>query len=88
MLIDGIETGVELTAIHASSAGDVIDELLRLARKKHGTYERNGVFDNRPLMLLGSLDWPTPNVDGPALYDLREELAELVLPKRFCWVRL
>jgi hypothetical protein len=27
MLIDGIETGVELTAIHAGGAGDIIDEL-------------------------------------------------------------
>ncbi len=83
MLIDGIETGVELTAIHAGGAGDIIDELLRLARQKHETYERNGIFDKGPVMLLGNLDWPAPHVEGPALYDVREELAELVLPSDF-----
>lgn len=83
MLIDGIETGVELTAIHAGGAGDIIDELLRLARQKHVTYERNGIFDKGPVMLLGNLDWPTPHVEGPALYDVREELAELLLPNDF-----
>jgi hypothetical protein len=83
MLIDGIETGVELTAIHAGGAGDIIDELLRLARQKHETYERNGIFDKGPVMLLGGLDWPAPHVEGLALYDVREELAELVLPSDF-----
>jgi len=83
MLIDGIETGVELTAIHAVSASDIVDELLRLARKKHETYERNGVSNNGPVMLLGSLDWPVPHVEGPALYDVHEELAELIVPSDF-----
>lgn len=83
MLIDGIETGVELTAIHAGSAGDIIDELLRLARKKNETYERNGIFDKGPMVLLGNLDWPAPLVEGPALYDVHEELAEIVRASDF-----
>lgn len=82
-LIDGIETGVEFTAIHAGGAGDIIDELLRLARQKHDSYERRGIFDGRPIMLLGHLDWPAPGVKGPALYDVHDELLELVAPDDF-----
>jgi hypothetical protein len=39
-LIDGIETGIEFTAIHAGSADDIIAEVLRLASKKHESYMR------------------------------------------------
>ncbi len=72
-LIDGMETGVELTAIHAGSADDIVAEVLRLARQKHDSYTRRGVFDRGPMILLGHLDWPAPDVEGPALYDVWEE---------------
>src|SRR6266850_3934013 len=54
-LIDGIETGVELTGIKAGSADAIIDEVWRLASQKHKSYERRGMFDNRPIILLGDL---------------------------------
>ncbi len=76
-LVDGNETGVELTAIHASGADEIVAEVLRLASQKHDKYERNGVFDKGPIILLGHLDWPAPDVEGPALYDVREELTEI-----------
>jgi hypothetical protein len=82
-LISGIETGVELTSIKAGSAYDVVAEILRLASQKHETYQRRGVFGPRPIILLGQLDWPTKDVEGPALYDVHEALAELIVPNDF-----
>ena len=41
--------------------------------QEYDSYTRRGVFDTRPMMLLGCLDWPAPEVEGPALYDAREE---------------
>ena len=82
-LIDGIETGVELTAIKAGSADAIIDEVLRLTSKKHESYERRGIFDNRPIILLGDPDWPAKDIEGPALYDVHEELAQLIDPSDF-----
>src|ERR1700730_784835 len=82
-LIDEVETGIELTAIHAGSAGDIVAERPRLATQKHQSYERRGIFDGRPIILLGHLDWPARDVEGPALYDVYEELAELIVPSDF-----
>jgi hypothetical protein len=77
-LIDGVETGIELTAIHAGSADDIVGETIRLATQKHRSYERRGIFNERPMILLGHLDWPARDVEGPALYDVFEELEHLV----------
>ena len=82
-LIDGIETGVELTGIKAGSADAIVDEVWRIASKKHKSYERRGIFDNRPIILLGDLDWPARDIEGPALYDVHEELAKLIDPCDF-----
>jgi len=82
-LIDGIEIGVELTSIKAGSADQIIAEVLRLANQKHESYERRGIFDSRPIILLGHLDWPAKNVEGPALYDVHEELTQLIVPSDF-----
>jgi hypothetical protein len=82
-LIEGIETGIELTAIHAGSANGIVDELLRLARRKHESYQRRELFDARPIILLGHLDCPRRDVEGPALYDVHEELAEVLAPGDF-----
>lgn len=82
-LIDRIETGVELTSIKAGSADHIIAEVLRLASKKHDCYKRRNIFDTRPIILLGDLDWPAKDVEGPALYDVHEELAELIVPSDF-----
>jgi len=82
-LIGGIETGVELTVIKAGSAGHIVAEFLRLAGQKHERYERRGIFDTRPIFLLGHLDWPAKDVEGPALYDVHKELAELIVPSVF-----
>jgi hypothetical protein len=57
--------------------------LLRLARQKHESYERRGIFDARPIILLGDLDWSARDVEGPALYDMHEELSELIVPGDF-----
>jgi hypothetical protein len=65
-LIDGVETGIELTAIHAGSADDIVCETIRLATQKHRSYERRGIFDARPIILLGHLDRPARDVEGPA----------------------
>jgi hypothetical protein len=77
-LIDGVETGIELTAIHAGSADDIVCETIRLATQKHRSYERRGIFDARPIILLGHLDRPARDVEGPALYDVHDELKHLV----------
>jgi hypothetical protein len=82
-LIDGIETGVELTSIKAGSPDDIIAEVLRLASQKHESYERRGVFGTRPIILLGHLDWPSKDIEGVALYDVHRELTELIVPSDF-----
>jgi hypothetical protein len=82
-LIDGIQTGVELTAIKAGSAEDIVAEVERLAHKKHESYEGRAIFDIRPMILLGHLDWPAEDVEGPALYDVRVVLEELVTSNDF-----
>lgn len=83
MLLDGIETGIELTSIKAGSACEIISEVLRLARQKNDSYERWAIFNTRPIILLGHLDWPSKEVEGPALYDMQEELAALIVPGDF-----
>jgi hypothetical protein len=82
-MIDNIETGIELTAIHAGNAGDVIAKMLRIIDRKRESYSRRGIFQTRPIILLGHLTWPARDVEGPALYDLYEELAELTVPDDF-----
>jgi len=82
-LIEGIETGVELTAIKADSAEHIIAEVLRLADQKYKSYQRRRIFDGRPIILLGHLDWPAKDLEGPALYDVHEELLELIVPSDF-----
>src|SRR5262249_12394397 len=82
-LIGGIETGIELTSIKAGSADHVIAEVSRLARPKHESYPRRGIFGPPPNILLGHLDWPAKDVEGPALYDVYEALAELIIPSDF-----
>jgi len=82
-LIDSIETGVELTAIKADCADDILAEVFRLGSRKHESYERRGIFDIRPIILLGHLDWPAGDVEGPALYDVHEELSRLMPPSDF-----
>jgi hypothetical protein len=82
-LVGDVETGIELTAIKADSPGDVIGEILRLTSQKHESYERRGIFNHRPIFLLGHLDWPAKDVEGPALYDMHAELAELIVPSDF-----
>lgn len=82
-LIDGVETGLELTAIKAADAETIVLEMWRLARQKNASYGRRGIFAGRPIILLGHLDWPSPNVEGEALYDLYEELSERVIPSDF-----
>jgi hypothetical protein len=82
-LIDGMETGSELTAVHAGSAEDAVAEIARLANQKPRSYERRGVFAVRPIILMGHLDWPAPEVEGPALYDIWEEPAGIADPNEF-----
>ena len=36
----------------------------------HDSYKRRNIFDTRPIILLGDLDWPAKDVEGPALYDV------------------
>jgi hypothetical protein len=81
-LIYGIKTGVELTSIRAGSVDDVIHEVSPLASKKYKSYERRSIFDGRPIIMLGVLNWPARDIEGPALYDVHEELAELFVPLR------
>jgi hypothetical protein len=82
-VIDGIETGVELASIKAGRADDIIAEVLRLAGQKHESYDRRGIFNARPLLLLGHLDWPAKDIEGLALYDVHDELAERIAPSDF-----
>jgi hypothetical protein len=44
--------------------------------------ERRGIFDARPI-ILGHQDWPAKDVEGPALYDMHEEVADLIVPSDF-----
>lgn len=98
-LIDGIETGLELTAIQAACAEDMVTEMHRLANKKHLSYERRRIFVNRPLILLGHLSWPALSTKEreslsmavmyeamekyPALYDVWDEVDQIVDPRDF-----
>ena len=60
-LIDGIETGVELTAIHSDGADHIVDEAFAFgAAKASVSYEMRGIFDGRPIILLGRLSRPLP----------------------------
>lgn len=81
--IDGIETGVELTSIKAGSAENMILEMHRLAHKKHASYDARRLFQTRPIILLGHLDWPARDVEGPTLYDVWEELDDSFDPSDF-----
>jgi hypothetical protein len=74
---------IELTTIKADSADHIIAEVSRLAGQKHESYERRGIFDICPIILLGHLDWPAKDVEGLALYDMHKELAELIAPNDF-----
>jgi hypothetical protein len=82
-LIGGIEIGIELTGIHASSADDIVDKLLRLASRKSESYQRRNLFEMQPIILLGHLDWPARNLEGPALYDVHDELDKICCPGDF-----
>lgn len=82
-LIDGIETGLELTAVKADGAKGIIEEFWRIARKKHESYHRRGIFEPRPMILLGDLDWPAQDIEGAALYDVRDELADTLVASDF-----
>ena|SRR5215472_4411839 len=55
----------------------------RIAGWKRKSYLRRGIFATRPIILLGHLSWPAPGVEGPALYDVREELADWTVPEDF-----
>ncbi len=57
-LIDGVETGLELTAIMAAGAEDIVLGMHRLAKQKHEKYDRRALFGVRPMILLGHLTWP------------------------------
>lgn len=72
-LVEDVETGLELTAIHAGDAESIASEILQLAEKKHASYERRGLFA-RPMMLLGSLDWSAKDGEGKALFDVAQEI--------------
>jgi hypothetical protein len=82
-LIDGIETGVELTAVKAGGAEGIIEELSRIARKKHESYQRRGIFKSRPILLLADLDWPAQDIEGAALYDVRDDLVDALCASDF-----
>jgi len=75
-LIDNVKTGLELTAIHAGDAETILAEIQSLSGKKGTSYRRRGLF-SRPIILLGHLDWPAPDVEGVALFDCHKELAGL-----------
>ncbi len=81
--IDDVETGVELSAIKADGAEHIQAEIWRIANQKHATYTRQGIFDTRPIILLAHLDWPAKNVEGRALYDVWQELEQLIVPSEF-----
>ena len=76
-LIDGVETGLELTEIHAGDAETALSEIERLSRKKGLSYQRRGLFA-RPTILLGDLDWPSPDDEGASLFDFHDELNALI----------
>jgi hypothetical protein len=65
-LVEGRETGIELTEIGAKSMDEYIDEVVRLSQKKEMTFERNNVF-LRPTILLC-------HGDAPPIYDMRQFL--------------
>jgi hypothetical protein len=74
-LIDGIETGVELTAIMAASAEDIVLEMHRLATQKHEKYDRRGLFGARRMYQAMAT--------YPALWDVWEEVDGMYDPSDF-----
>jgi len=98
-LIDGAETGVELTAIMAASAEDIVLGMHRLATQKHEKYNRRGLFGARRMILLGHLTWPAIGTKErenltmeamyqamatyPALWDVWEEVDGMYDPSDF-----
>ncbi len=98
-LIDGVETGVELTAIMAETAEDIVLGMHRLATQKHESYARRGLFGTRPMILLGHLTWPAISTEAhanltmeamyeamatyPGLWDVWEEVADMYDPSGF-----
>lgn len=53
VLIDERPTGLELTEIRScEDAYEYVDEVYRLASKKAKSYRSNGIFDERPVILL------------------------------------
>lgn len=82
VLIDDVKTGLELTAIHAGDAETILAEMRSLAGKKGASYRRRGLFI-RPIILLGHLDWPAPDVEGAALFDWHNELADIAASAEF-----
>ena len=63
-------------------------EILRIAARKHDSYLRRGIFQSRPIILLGNLNWPDEEIEGPAIYDVHEELTEMTSPGGFRRVRV
>ena len=80
-LIDGVETGLELTAVKAGDAEEVLAEITRLASKRHNSYASRGIFGARLMILLGGLDWPAPETEGQALYDMHQEFTAITAPR-------
>jgi hypothetical protein len=68
-LVEGVETGIELTEIRADSGESYLDEVVRLTLNKEATFERNGVF-RRPTILLC-------HGDQPPIYDMRRFLDDV-----------
>ena len=63
-LVDGIETGVELTGIRAGSAGEIIGEIMRISDRKGESYSRRGIFTTRPIILLPFCDSQAVSGEG------------------------
>lgn len=98
-LIDGVETGVELTAIMAAGAEGIVLGIHRLAKQKHEKYARRALFGVRPMILLGHLTWPAIGTKErknltmeamcqamaayPALWDVWEEVDGMYDPSDF-----
>jgi hypothetical protein len=98
-LIDGVEAGVELTAIMAAGAEDIVLGMHRLAKQKHEKYDRRALFGARPMILVGHLTWPAIGTKErenltmeamyqamatyPALWDVWEEVDGMYDPSDF-----
>jgi hypothetical protein len=81
-MIDDIETGLELTAIHAGDAETILDEINRISAKKGTSYRLRNLFA-RPIILLGDLDWPAPDTEGTSLFECHSDLTELIDANKF-----